>query len=112
MCGGRLAIVDALQRVEFVGVQSFPEAPPEIEDGIEATGRGPDDGEPLLAWELVAMLAIDALPDLEDRAFGVDDEAVEVEDQRVQRFFWKNSSMRRSMSARSFSERGIWRSFG
>lgn len=109
---GRLAVIQTLQRGEFLSVERLTEPLAQVDDGVEAGGRRADDGEPLLARQLLAMLAIDALPRLKDRTLGIDDEAIEVEDDGVQRFFWKNSRMRRSISARSFSERGICRSFG
>jgi hypothetical protein len=48
---------------------------------IEGRADRPDQRGPLLAWELVAVLAVELFPDEPGGSLGVDQEAVEVEEE-------------------------------
>src|SRR5438034_2241065 len=71
-----------LQVVELLTVELFASALPEVQQGIERPGRRPDDGQPSVARQLLPPLTIDPLPRREDRTLGIDEQAVEVEDER------------------------------
>src|SRR5207244_9143410 len=128
----RLLVIKDLERLQFRLVELGAGFLCQVDNRIERPGCRTDDREPPLERQLLAMLSVDALPGAEDRDFGVDDQAIEVEDQRLDgraptlpspasggarvsrhdRLRWKNSRMRSSMSTRSCSERGICRSLG
>src|SRR2546423_15631818 len=113
--GGRLLVVEALQRLELLRVELRAGFLAQVDDGIERSGCRTDDCQPSLERQILATLPIDSLPDTEDRDFRVNDQAVEVEHQRFDgshRLRWKNSRRRRSRATRSRSERDMWRSFG
>src|SRR2546423_894507 len=109
----RLLVVEDLERLEIRLDEFGAGLLDQVDDGIEWSGCGPDDRQPPFERQLLAMLAVDALPGAEDRDFRVHEQAIEIEDECADhRLRWKNSRMRRSMSTRSCSERGMCRSFG
>src|SRR5207302_9135793 len=110
---GRLLVVKDLERLQLLLVEFGAGFLGQIDNRIERPGGGADDREPSVERQLLAMVPVNALPGSEDRNLRIDEQAIEVENKCPDhKLRWKNSRMRRSMSTRSCSERGMWRSFG
>ena len=71
----------APSRAKRVAVELIAQLFFEVSQWIEGGGRGPDQGQPFVEWQLVAVLAIDTLPDLEAWLLGLHQEAIEIEDE-------------------------------
>src|SRR5437660_1031858 len=76
-----IAAADAL--AHSLPVRQLADQALQVKDGVEVVGRA-DDAREVLDLQLVAVLAEELCPALEERRFGVDDQAVEVEDRRFE----------------------------
>ena len=60
-------------------VEPAPDELLQMVEGIERRADRPDEGRPLVLRQLVAVLAVELLPDEPGRSLGVHEQAVEVE---------------------------------